>query len=457
MRRDLTTGSIPGELLRLSLPTVLAMVFQTTFSLVDGIFVARLGKSAIAAVTFVFPVMFLTFGIAMMIGVGATSLMARHLGGGRADEAENAANHAFAMALAFGMAVTLAGFVGQRPLYGLIGAEPEVLELAVPYSSWVFAGAIFVFLGQAAASVLRAEGEMVTPMKVMIAAVILNCILDPILIFGLGPAPALGVTGAAIATSISRAAGAVVLIAIVLRGGSSIRVHLSRFAPDLRVVREIVWVGLPASANHLIMSTSRMLLLRILASAGAGAVPAYGIAGRLMGIAIMPCLGIGTAVLTMVGQNVGAREYDRAERTTWTAAGMAMVVMEAIGIVFFLTPRHWMMLFLGKGSPENAAVIAHGVAFLRTTSLTYMFIGVSIVISSAFQGAGKGMPALVLTLLRLVVIAVPLAFILSRFMGVQGVWTAIAASSVLASVAAATWFRAGTWKGSREELPAPGS
>jgi Na+-driven multidrug efflux pump len=135
---------------------------------------------------------------------------------------------------------------------------------------------------------------------------------------------------------------------------------------------------------------------------------------------------------------------------------MSMVVMEVIGIVFFLTPRQWMMLFLGREAPENAAVIAHGVTFLRTTSLTFMFIGVSIVISSAFQGAGKGLPALVLTLLRLVVIAVPLAIVLSHFMGVQGVWTAIAASSVLAGIAAAVWFRAGTWERPQDVLPPPG-
>jgi putative MATE family efflux protein len=431
------------------------MVFQTTFNLVDGIFVARLSESAMAAVTFVFPIMFLTFGMAMMIGVGATSLMARRLGSGRMDEAEAAANHAFAMALAFGVAVTAFGFLCQKPLYALIGAEPEVLELSLSYSSWVFAGMIFVFLGQAAISVLRAEGEMVIPMKVMIGAVALNCILDPILIFGLGPVPRLGVAGAAIATSFSQAAGAVVFIAIVLRGGSTIRVHLRRFVFDLRVVREIVWVGLPASANHIIMSTSQMCLIGILAAFGAGAVPAYGIVGRLTGIAIMPCLGIGTAVLTMVGQNVGAREYDRAAHTAWTAAWMAMVAMEALGVLFFLTPRLWMAIFLGRETPENADVMAHGVAFLRTTSLTFMFIGLSIVVSSAFQGAGKGLPALVLTLLRLVVIAVPLAVVLSRFMGVQGVWTAIAASSVVASIAAAAWFKAGTWKRARHSLPDP--
>jgi Na+-driven multidrug efflux pump len=146
-------------------------------------------------------------------------------------------------------------------------------------------------------------------------------------------------------------------------------------------------------------------------------------------------------VLAIVGQNVGAHRYDRAERTAWTAAAYAMAGMEAIGIVLFLAPRPWLLLFT-----KDESVIAYGVAFLRTLSLTFMFIGVSITLSAAFQGAGKGLPALAITMVRLVVVAVPLAYLLSPTMGTNGVWAAMAASTVAAGVVSAAWFRAGTWK-----------
>jgi putative MATE family efflux protein len=306
---------------------------------------------------------------------------------------------------------------------------------------WIFPGSIFLFLATAAGSILRAEGDMRTPMRVMIVSVLLNAVLDPLLIFGIGFFPRLEVTGAAVATFVSRAVGCGLMITYLIKGDTSVRVRLKGFAYDGSIVRSILGVGFPASANHLIMSASGMCFIRILSAFGTAAVAAYGLVGRLNGIVILPCLGIATAVITIIGQNVGARKLDRAEATAWTSVLYAMLVMEGVGIAFFIWPRILMRMFTA-----DAEVIAHGAWFLRIMSLTYMFIGVSIIMSSAFQGAGKGLPALAMTMLRLVVLAVPAAYLLSRWLGVTGVWIAMAGSSVIAGVVSAIWFRSGTWR-----------
>jgi len=439
--RNLTTGSIASRILELAWPTAIAMTLHLAFHIVDMVFVGRLGPDAIAAVAMTGTVIFLLFGISAGLGVGTTSLIARSLGAGQPDVAETAARQGFLLALVTGLGCAGGSLVIQRILFPALGAGRSLLPVILRYSTWIFTGVPFIFIVTVASGILRGQGDMKTPMFVMVFSVLTNAVLDPLLIFGLGPFPELGVTGAALATVIARILGAAALVWYLVRGNPAVGLSVRPLAFTAKVVEDILAVGLPSSLRHVTMSVSAMFLFRILSPFGGAAMAAYGLTARLNSMAIMPCLAIGTAVITLVGQNVGAGKADRAARTTWAGVVWAMILMETVGITFFLTPRLWARIFT-----DDAQVIAHVVSYLRIVPLTYMFIGVSIVTGAAFLGAGKAVPALVITGLRLVILAVPGAVILSLFLGVNGVWLAIAGSTVAAALVSAAWFRLGTWK-----------
>ncbi len=441
MNTDLTSGNVTRSIIRLAWPTTVAMSLQTAFNLVDTFFVSRLGAQAIAAVSMMFPVFFLMFGLAGGMGIGTASLVARCLGTGNTPRGESAAQHAVLLSVALGIAFTVAGLLCQARLFAAMGAGPQILPLVLSYSTWIFGGSIFIFIGIAASSILRGQGDMKTPMTTMIVSVVLNTALDPLLIFGVGPFPELGVEGAALATFAARGVGCVLIVGYLMVGRPSVKLRIRGFSADTGVVGSILAVGVPTSLNRVVMSASRMLLIRIVASFGYSAIAAFGLVMRMDQLVILPSLGISTAVIALVGHNVGARHFDRAESCVWRSAVLAMIVMEALGIVFFLTPSIWIGIF--TKAPD---VMAHGTSYLRIVPLTYMFMGLSIIMGAAFQGAGKGMPALVISSLRLLVLTVPGALVLSRLMGLRGVWLAIAGSVIIASLVSAFWFGLGTWR-----------
>jgi putative MATE family efflux protein len=441
MRRDLTSGSITRNILHLAWPTALAMFLQTSFNIIDTIFVGRISSDAIAAVSMVFPVFFLIFALASGIGVGTTSLIARYLGCKRKQQAINAAEHSFLLAALMSLFFTVIGLIFQKPIFTLMGAGPEILPLVLGYSTWIFGGSIFIFFFVASSSVLRGEGDMKTPMRMMITSIVINTILDPLLIFGIGIFPRLGVAGAALATIVSRAIGCVLIVRYLFNGNAMIKLRLRYFKYDLMIIKKILSVGFPTSINQLIMSLGFIFLIKIVSAFGATAIASFGIVVRLNQIVILPSLGIAAAVITIVGRNVGARKFQRAESTAWKATIFAMIAMEIVGVIYFMMPELWISIFT-----RNFQVIDIGVSYLRIISLSYMFTGLSIITGAAFQGAGKGLPALTITTLRLVILAVPGAYLLSKIYGLIGVWIAIASSSVIASIISALWFKAGTWK-----------
>jgi putative MATE family efflux protein len=447
MRADLTQGSVLKMLFRLSWPVALAMSLQTAFNVVDAYFVGKIGPDALAAVTMVFPVVFIMFALAVGIGVGSTSLIARSLGHRDLPAAGRAAGQSMLMFAGISVGVVGAGLVFQRDVFALLGASEELLPQVLSYSTWIFAGSPALFAFIAVESILRGQGDMRTPMRAMMVAVALNAVMDPILIFGIGPFPRLEVAGAAIATVFSRMVGVIVLMFWMFRDESRIKARRADFLPDLPVVRDIATVGAPTSANQVMLACGFMFLVRIVAGFDEKAVAAYGLAIRLNQMAILPCLGIGAAVVTLVGQNVGAGKVARAARTAWTAVLCAMIIMESIGLLFVLAPEFYMSIFT-----QDPTVISVGVGFLRIVPPFYMFIGLSIVLASAFQGSGKGFPALAITTLRVIVLTVPSAYILSARLGLIGIWVAIAGSTVIAGLVSAVWFASGTWRG-----PVPGN
>ncbi len=418
-----------------------AFLLNTGFNIVDTIFVGRLSPLALAAISVTFPVVFVMIALASGVGIGVTSLIARLLGAKRKREAEITAEHGLLLGVVLALVFTVSGLTFSRPLFILIGATPEMMALILEYIRIIFSGSFFMFLAFVSNSILRGEGDTKTPMKIMMLGTVINIILDPLLIFGIGPFPRLEMVGAALATVIARSISAVFVVSHLLKGSAHIKLDFRHFKYEFAIIKSIFLIGIPASLSHAVMSLGTFFLVRITSFFGPFAIAAYGLASRLGMVAFLPAVGMSTAVTTIVGHNVGAGNFRRAERTTWTAILMAMVFMEIIGVIFFLFPAFWVGIF-----NKNVHIVAYGSSYFRVVSLLYMLNGVSVIVSAAFQGAGRGYPSLVLTTLRLFVLAVPLAYFLSKIYGVTGIWYGIAISMIVSAIVSAIWFRRGTWK-----------
>jgi len=440
---DLLNGSITKNIWKLAWPTIVAMIFHTGFNLVDTLFVGMISPQAIAAVSMSFPLIFLIIALGAGIGIGSNSVIARYIGANKKKEADNAAEHALLITIIVTILITILGVTFAEPLFKLMGAGEDILGMTTDYTKIIFGGSIFMFIAFIGNNILRAEGDSKTPMKVMMTATFLNIILDPIFIFGFGPVPRMEVMGAAIATVIARAAACFFVLYYLFKGKAFIKFNFKDFKYKFKYIREIFRIGFPASLSQMTMSLGMIFLLKIISLFGTYPIAAFGIATRLDSIAIMPAIGLSAAVITIVGHNMGAKNFKRAEKTTWKASLMIFLFMEIVGVIFFFFPEFFIRIFT-----KDINVIGYGASYFRITALAYGFIGISMVISAAFQGAGKGVQTLIINSLRLFIVSVPLAFFLAVVLkfGVIGIWIGIVSSTIVASVVSIIWFRLGTWK-----------
>ncbi|MBW2983588.1 MATE family efflux transporter [Candidatus Woesearchaeota archaeon] len=443
MRRDLTNGSVTKNILHLAWPMMVAFTLHVGFNLIDTIFVGRYSALALASISITFPVIFLIIALASGVGIGVTSFIARLIGAKKVNKAKDVAKHGLILAFFMWIFFVVAGLAFAKPLFMFLGAEGEILSMSLKYAYTIFIGSFFMFFAFIGNSILRGEGDTKTPMKIMALATVVNIILDPLMIFGLWVFPELGIFGAALATVIARSISAFVILGYLFKGNALVKLDFKLPKFDFRIIKEIFEVGIPASLSQSVMSLGMFFMMKIVSFFGPYAIAAYGLLGRLDSVAILPALGIGSAVITIVGQNVGAKKFDRAEGTVWKSGLLAAVFMECVGIIFFIMPRLWITIF-----NKHPDIISYGVSYLRIVSLTYAFIGLGIIIGAAFQGAGKGYPSLMLTIIRLFVLNIPLALIFAFVLGLglEGVWMGIMTSIILSGIISAVWFKLGTWK-----------
>jgi len=443
MRRDLTNGSVTKNILHLAWPMAVTFMLQVSLNIADTIYVGWYSDLALTAISITFPVIFLIIALASGIGVGVTSFIARLIGSNRIDEAKKVAKHGLLLAFLMGVFFAIGGIIFSRPLFIFLGAEKELLSMSLQYAYTIFIGSVFMLFAFIGSSILRGEGDVKTPMKIMVFVNIVNIILDPFLIFGIWIFPEMGIFGAALATVIAKSISAILIVGYLFKGNAMLKLDLKWFKLDFSIIKEIFNVGIPASISQSVMSLGMFFMMKIVSFFGPYAIAAYGIVGRLDSIAILPAIGIGGAVIIIVGHNVGARKFERAEITTWKAAVIVSAFMELIGLIFFFAPRFWIMIF-----NKNPDIVMFGASYLRIVSLTYMFIGISVVIGGAFQGAGKGLPSLILAVVRLFVLSVPFAVLFAFVFGLEvtGIWIGTMLSIILTGIISVIWFRLGTWK-----------
>jgi putative MATE family efflux protein len=441
---DLTSGGIAWPLFYLSLPIVVTNLLQTAYNLADTFWVGRYSTAALTAITFSFPLVFMMFATAMGLAIAGSVLVAQNVGSGDERQASFAASQTVTFSILVSAGLGLAGYAAVEPVLAGLGASGEVLKLGADYMRIIALGMPFMFGFAVFISLMRGYGDTVTPMLVMLGSVILNIAVDPFIIFGWGPFPELGITGAAIATVTSRGLAMVVGLAIMFRGSYGVQIRLREMVPDFAYWGKLLRVGVPASVEITGRALSVTAMLYILGQVGSFADPViggFGVVARVNSIIYLPAIAVSNGVETMTGQNVGADREDRAERTNHFAAKALLIVLAAMGVVAFVAAEPVIGIFT-----DDPRVIEPGATFLRFVAPTFGFIGVMRAYVGGFRGAGETMTAAGVSIVMLWLIRLPIAWYGATSIGQNGVWAAFAVSNVAGAILAVLWFRRGTWK-----------
>ena len=436
MEHDLTEGSIIKTILKTAVPTVIAFSLQSAFNIVDAIFLGMISAKALAAVSISFPIIFLIIALGTGLGIGSTSVVAQYIGGKRLKEADNAAEHSLLAAFTTGVVLMIIGLAITPTLFGWMNAVGEVKELGLDYINILLFFSPLMMILMVGNSVLRGAGDMKVPMIVMGSSAILNIILDPIFIFTLG----LGVKGAAYATVLARSMGFIYLISHLLRGKSKLTFDFKNFNFQPSYIKNIFQIGIPTSISNIMMSIGMFIFTAIVGLYGDNAIAAFGIGFRLDGLALLPSMGVSVAVISIVGQSLGAGKPKRAASAAITGGVLASVFMTLLGVIFYVFAPEIVSIF--NSEPE---VLKYGISFLRIIPFTYIIVGIAMSISGAFLGAGKAEYALITTFLRVLVFSVPASYILSQSRGIEGIWIGIVIGTYLGAFSSIILFKYTNW------------
>jgi MATE family, multidrug efflux pump len=434
---------IPTTLLRLAAPNVVVIAVQAALNVLEAVFIGWLGRDALAGVALVFPlIMLMQTMSAGGMGGGVASAIARALGAGRREDADALVAHALVIALAFGSAFTLGMLWAGPALYRAMGGTNGALTAAVTYSTIVFAGAGAFWLFNTLGSILRGAGSMMLPAVTVLAGGPLLAALSPALIWGWGPFPALGIAGAGVALVTYYVLGTAALAIALLSGRSLVRLRLRGLRFRVRLFREILRVGLPGALNTVQTNLTVVLVTALVGSFGTVALAGYGMGARLEYMQIPLVFGLGSALVTMVGTNVGAGDVARARRVGLIGGAMAFALTEAIGVAAALFPRAWLGLFT-----TDADVIATGSTYLRLVGPTYGFFGLGLALYFASQGAGRLLWPLLAGFMRLMLAAAG-GWLAVNILGggVLALSAAIALAFVVFGVTLLTAVRGGAWR-----------
>ncbi|MCK9554879.1 MATE family efflux transporter [bacterium] len=443
LKRDLTNGNIAGHIWFLSLPIIVTNLLQTLFNLVDMFWVGKLGPDAIAAVAMSGTILMIVMFFMIGIGAGTTALISRFIGAKENAQADNTAMQSITMSFFISVIMSAAGYFYSPWLLEILGASSEVVMCGTGYLQIIFASIFIMFFLFLISAIFQGAGDVKTPMLLLAFSTLINIILDPLLIFGIGPFPEMGINGAAWATVISRAIGSIIALEILLKGRSLIHVRLSEYRLDLDIMWRIFKIGISSSAQMSFRSMMNLAIMALVASFGTFAVVAYGIGTRLEMIVIMPGFGFAGAAATLVGQNLGAQNSSRAEKSGWVATSYYAVFMVAMTLIFLAFAPFLVSIF-----NNNSEVVRLGTTYLRIMAFSFIFTAVGMTLNRSIIGAGDTFPAMVNTFIGLWVVLIPLALYLSKHtsLGLNGIWLAMLISSAVLALLNTIYFKSGKWK-----------
>ena len=440
---EYTTGSINRAIFMLAVPMILEMVMESLFAVVDAYWVGRIGTDAIATVGLTESVMMLIYAVAIGLSMATTAMVARRIGEKKPKEAADAGVQAIILALIISTIICVIGVIYYRDILELMGASTSVIETGSGYTRIMLGGNYVIMLIFLLNAIFRGAGNAAISMRALWIANILNMVLDPLFIFGYGFFPELGVEGAAVATNTGRGIGVAYQVFMLSRGSEQIRILWENIQLKISIIKRLIMVSLGGIGQYLIGSASWVFLVRIISEFGSEAVAGYTIAFRIIIFTILPSWGLANAAATLVGQNLGAQQPERAEKSVWITAFYNVIFLLVVSVIFYI----WAYTFVGIFS-SDPLVIEQGVLSLRIICLGYIFYAFGMVVTQSFNGAGDTSTPTWLNLICYWLIQIPLAWVLSITldMGPAGVYIAIAVSNSVLAVLGLIIFRQGKWK-----------
>jgi putative MATE family efflux protein len=411
--------------------------------LVDIFFVAKLGPDAVATVGLTESYLMLLYAVAIGLSMGATALVARRIGEGDREAAQIVAGQVIWIGVGLAMVIGVLGVVFAADLLALMGASQGVLDGGHRYTQLMLGGSVTILLIFLLNAIFRGAGNAAIAMRALWIANGINIVLDPCLIFGFGPFPEMGVAGAAVATNIGRGVGVGYQIWCLTAGKSEVRVHWQDLVWRARIMLRLLRVSIPAAVQFCIMMSGYIFLMRIVALYGSTAVAGFTIAIRIFAFTFLPAWGLANATATLVGQNLGAKQPERAEKSVWLAARYNVVFLSTVAIIFIAAPG-----FFASAFSDDPAVVAYAIACLRWCSYGYGFYAVGMIVTQAFNGAGDTDTPTWINLFCFWILQIPLAYTLAEIAGYgpEGVFMTIAICGSVLAVISVIVFRRGRWK-----------
>jgi putative MATE family efflux protein len=441
--QDFTEGRLGRAILLLSIPSVLEALMESIFVIVDIFFVSRLGSEAVATVGLTESVVTIIYAIAMGLGTATTSLISRRSGEKNFRAASHTALQAILTGLLISVLIGLPGAVFAKDILRLMGASDNIVQNMSGYTTIMLASNGIIMMLFIINAIFRSAGDAAVAMKVLWIGNIINIVLDPCLIFGWGPFPEMGVKGAAFATLFGRGTAVLIQFYLLFFGRKRIQLFIKEFTLDLKIVASLIRLSFGSIGQNLIGTLSWIGLVRIISIFGSEIVAGYTIAIRIMLFALLPSWGISNAASTLVGQNLGAKKPERAERSVWITGWINMVLLGCIGLILFLFPSWFIQIFI-----DEPSAIESGINGLKIMSIGFVAYGLGMVLVNSFNGAGDTITPLRINFIAYWIVEIPLAWILAIFFGMNesGVFISILFAESLMTVIALIIFRRGKWK-----------
>jgi len=442
-QQDYTAMALNRAIFLLAVPMVLEMVMESIFALVDVYFVSRLGAEAVATVGLTESILTLIYAVASGLAVATAATVARRIGEKDYSRASNAAVQAIIVAFTIGLIIAIPGALFSSKILSLMGAESRIVDEFYPYMTIMLGGNAIIMLLFVINAVFRSSGDAAIAMRVLWFANIVNCILDPVLIFGLGPFPELGIKGAAIATNTGRGLAVIYQLYLLTKGNGRVRIKRENLKPDFKVMLGIIRISLGGIGQSMIATSSWIGMVRIIAAFGSEVLAGYTIAIRILVFSMLPSWGLSNASATLVGQNLGAGQPDNAEKAVWVAGIINIVVLGLVAISFISVPD-WFVKFFDR----TDSVVKNGSVCLRVISYGLISYAMGMVLVQAFNGAGDTKTPTWINLFCFWLLEIPLAYVLAIPLSFdeQGVYYAIVVADTCMTLAGLYLFRKGKWK-----------
>ncbi|UJH67110.1 MATE family efflux transporter [Allomuricauda sp. SCSIO 65647] len=440
---EFTTGSIRRAIFMLSIPMILEMMMESIFAIVDIAYVSQVSVNAVATIGLTESVITLVYAVAIGLSMAATAVVARRVGEKDIKGAREAAVQAIALGILVSILVGIIGFLYAKEILALMGAEPDLIAEGYGYTKWLIGGNATIMLLFLINAIFRGAGNASIAMWTLVLSNGLNIVLDPFFIFGWGPFPEYGVMGAAVATNIGRGSAVLFQLGILFFGWGKIKLMAQDLVLNIKVMVNLIKVSLGGIAQFLIGTSSWVFLMRIMSEFGSEVLAGYTIAIRVIMFTLMPSWGMSNAAATLVGQNLGAKQPDRAEKSVWKTGKYNAYFMGFVSLLYLIFAKQIINLF-----NDTPNVVENGALCLQIIAAGYIFYAYGMVVTQAFNGSGDTQTPTKINFISFWLFQLPVAYLLAIVLGLgsKGVFIAITTAEVLLAVLAMIWFKKGNWK-----------